>query len=72
MVKVISLADDAYNELKTLKKEGESFSDVVRRVVEKDKGKTFLDLAGSWKDDKEISKIFDEIIEDRKKVKFRF
>lgn len=72
MVKVISLADDAYEELKTMKKEGESFSEVVRRIVERGKGKSFLSLAGSWKDDKEISKVFDEIIEDRKKVKFRF
>ena len=45
-----------------MKKEGESFSEVVRRIVERGKGKSFLSLAGSWKDDKEISKVFDEII----------
>lgn len=72
MVKIISLADDAYEELKTMKKEGESFSNVVRRVVKKEKGKSFLDLAGSWKSDKEIEGIFKQVIEDRKKVKFRF
>jgi len=72
MVKVISLSDDAYQDLKALKVEDESFSDVVRRVVEKEKGKSFLDLAGSWKGDKELSKIFENVIEDRKKAKFRF
>jgi predicted CopG family antitoxin len=31
--KTISLADDAYEKLKTHKREGESFSDVVRRLA---------------------------------------
>lgn len=31
--KTISLADDAYERLKAEKREGESFSDVVRRVT---------------------------------------
>lgn len=31
--KTISLADDAYEKLKRLKREGESFSDVVRRLT---------------------------------------
>ena len=72
MVKIISLADDAYEGLKTMKKGGESFSDVVRRVVEKEKGKTFLDLAGAWKGDKEISKIFKGVLDDRKNSRLRY
>lgn len=72
MVKVISLSDDAYGSLKSMKKEGESFSDVVRRVAEKEKGRSFLSLAGTWKDDKEIGNIFKGIMEERKKVKFRY
>lgn len=31
--KTISLADDAYERLKAEKKEGESFSDVIRRIT---------------------------------------
>ena len=31
--KTISLSDDAYERLKTMKREGESFSDVVRRLT---------------------------------------
>lgn len=31
--KTISLAEDAYNRLKRAKREGESFSDVVRRLT---------------------------------------
>ncbi|XGI82775.1 antitoxin VapB family protein [Halorutilales archaeon Cl-col2-1] len=33
--KTISLSDDAYEKLKAEKKEGESFSDVVRRLTSK-------------------------------------
>jgi len=33
--KTISLADDAYEQLKAEKQEGESFSDVVRRLTER-------------------------------------
>lgn len=32
--KTISLADDAYERLKAAKREGESFSDVVRRLTQ--------------------------------------
>jgi len=71
MVKVISIADDAYQELKELKEEDESFSDVVRRITSNEKGKAFLDLAGAWKDEKDIEIIFKKILEDRKSVTFR-
>ncbi len=71
MVKVISIADDAYQELKELKEENESFSDVVRRITQKERSKSFLDLAGSWKADKDIENIFKKVLDDRKGVKFR-
>ena len=72
MVKVISLSDDAYEGLRSMKRGGESFSEVVRRVVEGESGRSFPSLAGAWKDDKEVDKIFKQVLEDRKKVKFRF
>ena len=53
MVKVISLSDEAYMKLKTLKR-GKSFSEIVVELVE-DKGdgkrKSINEFVGIWKDD---------------------
>jgi len=35
MAKVISVSDDVYELLKSLKREGESFSEVIRRLAKK-------------------------------------
>ena len=45
--KTISIMDDAYEILKRNKKEGESFSDVIRRTMPK---KDIMKFAGRWKD----------------------
>ncbi len=37
MVKSVRLSDNAYNNLKALKEEGESFSDVVKRLTAAEK-----------------------------------
>ncbi len=47
-VKTITITLEAYEALKRLKKPGESFSDVILRLVKKHK--SLLDLAGSWSD----------------------
>lgn len=39
MVKSVRLSDKAYNNLKALKEEGESFSDVVKRLTAAEKKK---------------------------------
>lgn len=44
MTKTIGLSDDAYDRLAALKQEGESFSDVVRRLTG---GPLLRELAGS-------------------------
>jgi len=46
--KTITLSEDAYNLLKAEKMEGESFSDVVRRLIQG--RKTLSRYAGAWKD----------------------
>ena len=71
MTKVVSLSDEAYNTLKHLKHGDESFSEVVLRVTSDEKRKKFMSMAGVWKDDKEIEKIFKEVGEERKKAKMR-
>ncbi|HLB68817.1 MAG TPA: antitoxin VapB family protein [Thermoplasmata archaeon] len=47
-VKTVTLSEDAYAALLALKREGESFSDVVRRLA--GRGRPLLDFAGAWKD----------------------
>ncbi len=75
MVKVISLSETAYKELKEKKGKEDSFSDVVLRLIElekTEKKKTILDFFGKWPGDKkELDKIEKRIYEDRKKAKLR-
>ena len=71
MTKVISLSDEAYNDLKALKSKDESFSDIVRQLAQKAKQKKMMDLAGSWKGSGEIDSIFKNIFEERHKTKGR-
>lgn len=49
MTKTISLADDAYEALASLKKQGESFSDVARRLAREGRRRSIMEFAGSWK-----------------------
>ena len=71
MTKVISLSDDAYNDLKSLKSKDESFSDIVRLLAHKSKKKKILELAGAWSDAPEMDNIFKKILEERHKTKER-
>ena len=72
MVKVISLSNEAYEKLKSLKG-NKSFSEVVVEIVDdrKTKKRSIMDFAGIWKDDNEWDAISKKIYEDRKKFKLR-
>lgn len=71
VTRVISLSDEAYGKLKAGKKEGESFSQVVNRLVISEKP-SIMDSAGRWVGSKEeTDRIFKGIYEDRKKFKLR-
>jgi predicted CopG family antitoxin len=62
--KTISIRDDVYNLLKGAKREEESFSDVIERLIKKDK----IDLSeylGALKD----SPLLDKIEEDSKRIR---
>ena len=55
MTKIISLSDEAYNQLKRIKNGG-SFSETIMRITgKKDKNK-ILSLINSWKNDEELAK----------------
>jgi len=47
-VKTITVTEDAYRALATLKREGESFSDVIRRITRSNR--SLLEFAGDWKE----------------------
>ena len=47
-VRTVTLSEDAYAALAALKREGDSFSDVVRRVTRT--SRSLLDFAGAWRD----------------------
>lgn len=61
--KNISLDEDAYNRLKNLKNDGESFSDVVKKVTEE---RSLKEIAGIISD-AEASEMKERIRKDRKK-----
>lgn len=70
MTKVISLSDRAYAELKKRKGDGESFSDVVLRVLEGRQRGSLLSFAGAWAGP-EFEAIEKELRRQRKAAKSR-
>ena len=62
--KTISIRDDVYTLLKNLKREEESFSDIIKKLVKKRKS-NLSDFFGGLKDSKEIN----EIEKDSKKIR---
>ena len=68
--KTVSLSDEAYNALKRKKKRGESFNDLVLRLVSEPDQKDILSLAGTWEgSDEETQEIMNLIYENRKNAR---
>jgi len=67
--KTISLPLETYDKLRKEKRKGESFADLINRLLKRTKSKTKLleDLDGVFKDDDEWDEIIKEIYEDRKR-----
>ena len=70
MTKVISLSEKAYQTLKSMKKPGESFSDVVVRISDREKKKSILEFAGTWKGN-DADEVLAQIMKDRENLKSR-
>jgi predicted CopG family antitoxin len=66
MTKIISLSQKAYETLKKLKRNGESFSDVIARLTREGERKPLLAFAGKWTGD-DLDKVFRLIGETREK-----
>ncbi len=72
MPRVITISDEAYAALLSLKGRKESFTDVVLKLVKKERKKPLSYFAGKWVGDpKELTAIFESIIEERRSVKLR-
>lgn len=72
MGKNVALSDDAIDILERLKRPGESYSDVVKRVaIEKPPRHDWRESIGAFKDEKNAGRIFDEIIRERHAVRKR-
>mgnify|MGYP001773454175 CR=1 FL=1 len=61
-VKTIAISEEAYRLLLGEKREGESFSDVIIRLVKGNKG-DIMDYAGIWigMSDDEVRKLFEDL-----------
>ncbi len=72
-VKTITLRDEAYRLLLEMKKEKESFSDVLLRALGKKTVKKYrvMDFFGVLKDSKNLEEMEKEILEHRKKSGLR-
>jgi predicted CopG family antitoxin len=71
MVKPVSLSNEAYGVLSKMKSEGESFSDVVLRLAEKNDKKTDLSRFFGVLSKDEADEMKKNIAEHRKNFKFR-
>ena len=68
--KTISIMDDVYERIKTMKTSKESFSDTLRRLTNKG---SILEFAGAWKDitEEEAKKIEGKILRLRKGTRLK-
>ena len=71
MTKCITLSDEAYHDLKTLKDEAESFSDIVRKLAAREKKEGLLGLSGVWKNKPASVKAAETIYRGRKNIRLR-
>ena len=70
--KTITISEEAYNLLKESKKENESFTEVIKRVLKaKKKRKDFLDWLSSNKDLTDLADSVESVYSERKDIKLR-
>lgn len=67
MTKVISLSDSAYEEMKSLKQSGDSFSDVVMKFVDRVRQRPLMEFFGKWPGKEEEAKRIRRILEKGRK-----
>jgi predicted CopG family antitoxin len=70
--KNITISEEAYNALATRKKENESFTDVILRVMsDKGKASSLLKLVESWTPDEDLASNIESAMKRTRRVKLR-
>lgn len=70
LTRVISLSEEAYEALKKLKRNDESFSDVIMRLIRGLEARSLIDFAGKWVGN-DIDDVFKKILQEREKIEAR-
>ena len=66
--KTITISEEAYKILSKTKREKESFTEVIIRIIGKKEEGNLLDYIRSLKPDEELAKALEDILEERKKI----
>lgn len=69
--KTITISDEAYEALSRLKRDKESFTDVILRLAKSRAGGTLLDYIRSLEPDEDFAKIMEEVVKERMKISLR-
>ena len=69
--KTVSLSEKAYEKLRGVKKEGESFSQVILRLIERDASVSILNFAGAFAEGSKEWESIEKEIYSRRKEKSR-
>ena len=69
--KTVSLSEEAYEKLRLAKKEGESFSHVILRLIERETNLNVLDFAGAFEETSDEWETIEKELYKRRKEKSR-
>ncbi len=69
--KTVSLSEEAYEKLRRVKKEGESFSQLILRLIEREVNVSILDFAGAFAEGSDEWETIEKGIYERRKEKSR-
>jgi len=71
MTRVISISDEAYDRLKSIKKENMSFSKVIIGLTETERRKRFFEFVKNMEPDEELARNVEEVYKQRGRFRLR-
>lgn len=69
--KTITISDEAYESLSRLKRDRESFTDVILRLTRSRASGTLLEYIRLLEPDEDFAKIMEEVVKERRKISLR-